>query len=284
MSEVNIIRTAREMQERSTSLIKAGRSIVFVPTMGFLHEGHLSLVREGKKHGDHIVMSIFVNPTQFGPNEDFDSYPRNFERDLKLAQSQGVDDIFAPEKDALYEENFQTYINLEKLPKRLCGISRPIFFQGVATVVAKLFNIVKPRAAVFGEKDYQQLQIIRRMVTDLNFDVKIIGGATVREPDGLAMSSRNAYLKPEQRESALSLSRSMKKAQSLVDDGTYEASAIIKGTSDLIQSFPETAIDYISIVDPDTLEDMKTIDRPARMILAVKVGQTRLIDNMPITP
>ncbi|MDM8518392.1 pantoate--beta-alanine ligase, partial [Desulfobacterales bacterium HSG16] len=279
MSEVNIIRTAREMQERSTSLIKTGRNIVFVPTMGFLHEGHLSLVREGKKHGDHIVMSIFVNPAQFGPNEDFDSYPRNFERDLKLAQSQGVDDIFAPEKDALYEENFQTYINLEKLPKRLCGISRPIFFQGVATVVAKLFNIVKPQAAVFGEKDYQQLQIIRRMVTDLNFDVKIIGGATVREPDGLAMSSRNAYLKPEQRESALSLSRSMKKAQSLVDDGTCEASTIIKEASDLIQSFPETAIDYISIVDPDTLEDMETIDRPARMILAVKVGQTRLIDN-----
>ncbi|NQT10620.1 MAG: pantoate--beta-alanine ligase [Desulfobacteraceae bacterium] len=278
-----IIRTT-EMQEYSERMRSVGKTIAFVPTMGFLHEGHLPLIKEGRKLGDNLVVSIFVNPSQFSPEEDFESYPRNFDNDLKLLQKEGVDVIFYPDKNDLYQDGFQTYVELENLPKHLCGISRPIFFQGVATVVTKLFNIVKPHIAIFGRKDYQQLVIIRRMARDLNFDIKIVGFPTVREPDGLAMSSRNTYLTPEQRINALSLYKSLKQSKKLVESGIKDAKRIIDAAYTLIKSHPETVIDYIAICDPETLADMETIDRPALMALAVNVGKTRLIDNMILKP
>ncbi len=272
------------MQEYSERIRALGKRIAFVPTMGFLHEGHLSLIRKGHESGDSLVVSIFVNPSQFAPNEDFEAYPRNMERDFELAQKEGADVIFTPSDKELYPEGFEAYVSLEKLPNHLCGISRPIFFKGVATVVAKLFNIVKPHIAIFGQKDYQQLQVIRRMVRDLNFDIKIIGEPTVREPDGLAMSSRNSYLSPGQRKSGLSLFKSLNKAQQLIDSGVIEANKIINEASELIRTYSETTIDYITICDPETLDDVDVIDRPALMALAVKVGETRLIDNMILKP
>jgi len=272
------------MQTYSNRLISKGKSIAFVPTMGFLHEGHLALMREGRKQGDVLVVSIFVNPTQFGEGEDFDSYPRDLDRDLDLARKEKVDAVFTPDRSGLYEDGFQTYVNLEMLPKHLCGISRPIFFQGVATVVTKLFNIVKPDAAIFGQKDYQQLAVIKRMVRDLNFNIKIVGVPTVREPDGLAMSSRNNYLQPQERPAALSLFESINKARNLCDEGVTDADRIINEAKKIINSHKNTEIDYISICDPDTLDDVKTIDRPVVMALAVKVGNTRFIDNMIINP
>ena len=268
------------MQERSNHLRNLDEKIAFVPTMGYLHEGHLSLLRIGRQEGDRLVVSIFVNPTQFAPGEDLETYPRDFERDVALSKDEKVDIVFAPNEKALYPEKFQTYVTLEKLPDHLCGLSRPLFFKGVATVVSKLFNIVKPHVAVFGEKDFQQLTVIRQMVSDLNMDIKIMGGPTIREPDGVAMSTRNSYLTSEQRISARCLYRSLQNAQVLVDSGTAEAAKIIAAAAELIQSQPETTIDYISVCDPDTLDDMTIINRSALMALAVKVGTTRLIDNM----
>jgi len=284
MHDIKVIIRTTEMQEYSERMRSVGKTIAFVPTMGFLHEGHLPLIKEGRKLGDNLVVSIFVNPSQFSPEEDFESYPRNFDNDLKLLQKEGVDVIFYPDKNDLYQDGFQTYVELENLPKHLCGISRPIFFQGVATVVTKLFNIVKPHIAIFGRKDYQQLVIIRRMARDLNFDIKIVGFPTVREPDGLAMSSRNTYLTPEQRINALSLYKSLKQSKKLVESGIKDAKRIIDAAYTLIKSHPETVIDYIAICDPETLADMETIDRPALMALAVNVGKTRLIDNMILKP
>jgi len=284
VSAIEIITTAKEMQARSDKIRSQGTTIVFVPTMGFLHEGHLTLMREGKKRGEDLVVSIFVNPKQFGPGEDLEAYPRDLERDLELVRKEGVNAVFTPNAGELYGERFQTFVELEKLPKHLCGISRPLFFKGVATVVTKLFNIVKPHVAVFGQKDFQQLTVIRQMVRDLNLDITIIGSPTVREPDGLAMSSRNTYLTPEQRLSALSLNKSLKKAQTLVENGLRDADEIIDAAAALIRSHPETEIDYISVCDPETLDDLVTIDRPALMALAVKIGKARLIDNMILKP
>jgi pantoate--beta-alanine ligase len=284
VNAIEVITTVKKMQRRSDTMRCQGKTIVFVPTMGFLHEGHLSLIREGQKYGDDIVVSIFVNPTQFGPGEDLETYPRNFERDLELLKKEGVSIVFAPDADEIYGTNFQTYVELERLPKHLCGLSRPVFFKGVATVVTKLFNIVKPHVTIFGQKDYQQLTVIRQMTRDLNLDIKVVGAATVRESDGLAMSSRNTYLTPEQRISALSLNKSLKKAQTLVENGLQDASKIIETAERLIRSHPETEIDYITICDPETLDDMETINRPALMALAVKVGKARLIDNMILEP
>jgi len=268
------------MQAHSDRMRRQGKTIVFVPTMGFLHEGHLSLLETGKAHGDHLVLSIFVNPTQFAAGEDFASYPKSFEKDARAAENQGVDVLFAPEATGLYEPGYETYVSLESLPNHLCGLSRPTHFRGVATVVAKLFNIVKPHVAIFGEKDFQQLAVIRRMTRDMNFDIKIMGAPIVREPDGLAMSSRNTYLKPEQRPAALSLYKSLVLARKMVASGETGAAAIIEAARNLILSFPDTAIDYVAICDPDTLEDMDSLDRPALMALAVRVGSCRLIDNM----
>jgi pantoate--beta-alanine ligase len=272
------------MQERSDKLRRQGKTIVFVPTMGFLHEGHLSLIRVGQKQGDDMVVSIFVNPTQFGPSEDLETYPRNLERDLDLLQQEGVNAVFTPDADEIYNDKYQTYVELDKLPNHLCGLSRPSFFKGVATIVAKLFNIVKPHVTIFGQKDYQQLTVIRQMVRDLNYDIKVVGAPTIREADGLAMSSRNTYLTPDQRISALSLNKSLKKAQTLVENGLKDAAKIIDTATELIRSHPKTEIDYITICDPKTLDDMKNIDKPALMALAVKIGKARLIDNMILKP
>lgn len=272
------------MQQESDRLWKAGKRIAFVPTMGFLHKGHLSLMRLARTEGDHLVISIFVNPVQFGPSEDFDSYPRDFDRDCAMARSAGVDTVFAPEADAMYGNRYQTYVSLEKLPRHLCGLSRPDHFRGVASVVTKLFNIVKPHTAVFGEKDYQQLVIIRRMAEDLNFGIKIVGAPIVREHDGLAMSSRNAYLSKQERASAPVLFQALQAAQRLVEQGEPDAERIIAMTHDLILSKPRTTIDYISVCDPETLEDVGRIKREVLMALAVYVGKARLIDNTILRP
>jgi len=272
------------MQTLSTLLRQQGKTIAFVPTMGFLHDGHLSLIREGRKRADVLVVSIFVNPTQFGPTEDLKTYPRNFSRDLELTRKEGVDVIFAPSDKELYPEGFQTVVKLRDLPEHLCGISRPHFFSGVATVVTKLFNIVKPHVAVFGQKDFQQLTIIRRMVQDLNFNIEIIGCPTVREADGLAMSSRNSYLSPDQRRHARCLNEALENAQAQLNSGIDAAGRLIQAATERILSHPQTDIDYIAICDPETLEDITSVNRPALMALAVKIGATRLIDNRILDP
>ncbi len=261
-----------------------GQSISFVPTMGFLHEGHLSLMKESKRLGNKMVISIFVNPTQFGVGEDFDSYPSDLDRDFKLAEDIGVDVAFTPNKADFYPQGFDTFIDQEKLPNHLCGLSRSGHFQGVMTIVAKLFNVVNPDIAVFGEKDFQQLAIIRRMVKDLNFNIRIIGHPIVREADGLAMSSRNSKLTPDQRITGLCLITSLKKAQSSLKNNETNAAALMHNAVEFICSHPETEIDYIRICDPDTLDDVAEIDRPVLMAMAVKVGTTRLIDNMILNP
>jgi pantoate--beta-alanine ligase len=281
---MDVIKTPGAFQRHADAVRAKGATIGFVPTMGFLHEGHLTLLREGKKRCDELVLSIFVNPTQFGPNEDFETYPRNLEQDLDLAGKEGVNTVFNPQAEDLYGKYYQTYVNLEKLPDHLCGLSRPGFFRGVATVVSKLFNIIKPHMAFFGEKDYQQLAVIRQMARDLNFDIDIVGVPTVREADGLAMSSRNTYLTADQRPAALSLYRSMQNADKDLKRGIVDAKKIISAATELITSFPETRIDYINICDADTLEDVLIINSPVVMALAVMVGKTRLIDNMTLIP
>ncbi len=282
--DIEIIKNIKAMQARSDKVRNLGKRIVLVPTMGFLHEGHLSLMREGMKHGDDLIVSIFVNPTQFGPGEDFKSYPRDPDRDLTLTRDQGVHAVFMPDADDLYDDGFQSYVQLEHLPNHLCGKSRPVHFRGVATVVSKLFNIVKPHVAIFGQKDFQQLAVIRRMTKDLNFDIEIIGAPTLREPDGLAMSSRNTYLTKGQSQAALSLYNCLIKAVERVKNGEKDPALIIESSSKLITLYSENSIDYIAISDPETLEDVDTIEKPVLMAIAVKVGNTRLIDNMILTP
>ena len=272
------------MQTMADTWRREGRRIGLVPTMGFLHEGHLSLVRIARRQADRVVVSIFVNPTQFGPGEDLDAYPRDEERDHDLLQAEGVDAVLLPSVDEMYPVGYQTRVGLDHLPRHLCGLSRPVHFGGVATVVTKLLNIVKPHLAVFGEKDFQQLTIIRRLVRDLNLDVDIVSGPTVREADGLAMSSRNAYLTAPQRPAALTLSRVLALARQMVADGERQAAVVLRRATELIGSVPDTTIDYVSICDPLTLDDVSVIDRPLRMALAVKVGPTRLIDNVALVP
>jgi pantoate--beta-alanine ligase len=252
--------------------------------MGCLHEGHLSLVRIGRDAADILVASIFVNPAQFGPNEDYDTYPRSLEKDLSLLEKEGVDLVFTPQTDQLYPDGYETYISLKKLPDHLCGLSRPVFFTGVATIVFKLFQIVRPHVAVFGQKDYQQLLVIRRMVQDLDLEIEIVGGPIIRESDGLAMSSRNNYLTPQQRPAALSLSKSLTMAQQKVADGIRDPNNILEEARTLILGYPDTKIDYLSICDPNTLDTVENIEGPVLMALAVKVGTTRLIDNMVLDP
>lgn len=281
---IKIIRTVPEMQETSEQVRLSGKKVAFVPTMGFLHEGHMSLLKEGRERGDFLVLSIFVNPTQFGAGEDLDTYPSNIENDCRLAEKEGVDAVFLPDKTMMYGENYQTYVSLERLPNYLCGVSRPVHFRGVATVVSKLFNIVKPHVAVFGQKDYQQLAIIRQMTADLNFDIEIVGGPTVRETDGLAMSSRNSYLSDEQRISATCLIKSLQKSQELVKNGEKNSEAVLNAASDIILSHPQTSIDYLKLCDPVSLEEVTVIKGPVLFAMAVHVGETRLIDNMILEP
>ncbi len=267
------------MQTHCESLRLAGKSISFVPTMGYFHEGHLSLMKKARETADHVVVSIYVNPTQFGPKEDFSKYPRDFERDAQMAAGIGVDVIFFPSNQEMYPDGYQTYVDVEKVTQNLCGVSRPGHFRGVTTICCKLFNIVKPHTAIFGKKDFQQLAAIKRMVADLNLDLEIIGMPTFREPDGLAMSSRNVYLSKEERSSALSLVGSLKGAQKLYAEGERNAAVMIEQAQRLIQSARFTEIDYIKICDAATLEDVQEITKEAVMALAVKVGKTRLIDN-----
>jgi len=276
---MELFETVEEMQNYSESLRLQGKTIAFVPTMGYLHEGHLNLMREGRKRGERLVISIYVNPTQFGPNEDLDKYPRDFKGDEKLAEEVGCDAIFYPSNKEMYPENYHTYVNVEKVTENLCGLSRPDHFRGVATVCAKLFNIVKPHVAIFGNKDFQQLTVIKRMVNDLNMDLEIIGMPTVREPDGLAMSSRNTYLQENERESALSLSRSLKRAEEMYAAGERDAGRIIDEVRSFIDGHSHTRIDYVKICNTETMEDIASLDGKSVLALAVWVGTPRLIDN-----
>jgi len=276
---MRIIKSVKQMQSFSTSLRMDGKKIAFVPTMGYFHEGHLSLMKEAKKMADCSVVSIYVNPTQFGPKEDFSKYPRDLDRDLKMAESVNVDVIFYPPDKEMYPANYQTYVDVEKVTQNLCGMSRQGHFRGVATVCNKLFNIVKPDFAVFGKKDFQQLVTIKRMVDDLNIDIQIVGSPTVRESDGLAMSSRNKYLNKDERKSALTLFKALKLAQKLYSNGEKKSSVIITEVEKLIKRASFTAIDYIKICDTRTLKDADKIKNQSVIALAVKVGNTRLIDN-----
>jgi pantoate--beta-alanine ligase len=276
---LEIIRTALQMQGFADAERKAGRRIALVPTMGYFHAGHLSLMREGRGRGDCLVVSLFVNPTQFAPTEDLAAYPRDFERDRGLAEKEGADVLFVPDDREMYPEGYQTYVLVEGVTNNLCGISRPHFFRGVTTVCTKLFHIVKPHLAVFGRKDFQQYVTIKRMVCDLNMDIEVIGLPTVREPDGLAMSSRNVYLSPAERASALGLSRSLVRAERLYEGGERDAAAIIREVSAFIAGHPGAAIDYVQICDAATMRDIPRIDSEAVLALAVRVGRTRLIDN-----
>jgi pantoate--beta-alanine ligase len=276
---MRIIESVSEMQRQADEWRLKGKRIALVPTMGYLHEGHLTLMRAARGHGDVVVMSIFVNPTQFGPGEDFERYPRNTERDTRLGAEAGVDAAFMPQVVEMYPEGYQTSVDVARVTLPLCGRSRPGHFQGVTTVVTKLFNIVKPHAAIFGEKDFQQLVTIRRMVKDLNMDVEIIGHPIVREADGLAMSSRNVYLKPEERSTALRLSRSLKEAQALVAQGERQSGAILKRVRDILEADDGLRIDYVEIRHPETLDEIDRISDAALLALAVRVGATRLIDN-----
>ncbi|MBN1848815.1 MAG: pantoate--beta-alanine ligase [Deltaproteobacteria bacterium] len=280
---MKIIKKILEMQDQSDHLRSSGKKIAFVPTMGFLHEGHLELMRYGKKTVDTLVVSIFVNPTQFGPNEDFDAYPRDMEGDLLKVEQVGGDIVFSPEAGEMYPADSQTKVVVDKVTKHLCGLSRPGHFDGVTSVVSKLFNIVKPHIAIFGEKDYQQLAVIRRMVMDLNMGIEIVGIPTVRESDGLAMSSRNAYLNPQERASALCLKKALDLADRLANEGEKNTRTIKRSMEELILRHPFTEIDYVQLCDPVSLEDVESIDGETLVALAIKVGRTRLIDNKIIS-
>ena len=281
---MDIIQDTVAMQQHCLELRAAGKTISFVPTMGYLHEGHLSLLRAGRERGDVLVLSIFVNSTQFGPNEDLDSYPQDLDNDLALARSVGVDLVWTPAPDQVYPPGYATYVDVKGLTETLCGASRPGHFRGVTTVVCKLFNVVQPNVALFGQKDFQQLAVIRRMVADLNIPVEITGVPIVREEDGLALSSRNVYLSAEQRQQALVLSRSIKSAQEMTQAGERDSNKVLAVLRQPIAEQPETRIDYLQICHQLTLEDQEVIDKDSVLLLAVFVGKTRLIDNSFLFP
>ncbi|MCX5817346.1 MAG: pantoate--beta-alanine ligase [Proteobacteria bacterium] len=279
-----IIETVKDMQQAAETLRRGGKKIGFVPTMGYLHEGHLALVRKARELSDIVVVSIFVNPTQFGPNEDLDKYPRNMERDKSLLEQEKTDIIFFPDRKAMYPDRYSTYIQVRDLENHLCGLSRKGHFVGVATVVAKLFNIVKPHYAIFGQKDYQQLKIIERMVKDLNMDLEIVPAPTVREDGGLAMSSRNAYLSPEEREKGLLIYASMKKVEELFKDGERDVAVLRKEAEKILSSRDGIDIEYVSISDAETLTELVHIhNNKAVLAIACRLGKTRLIDNTILT-
>lgn len=276
---MKIVTDIAEMQSLSAAARRSGQRIVVVPTMGFLHEGHASLLREGRRRGELLVLTIFVNPTQFGVGEDFERYPRNLEKDRAIAEAAGVDVIFAPHSGDMYPAGYQSWVDVERLTLPLCGASRPGHFRGVTTVVTKLFNIVQPHVALFGKKDYQQLAVIRQMVADLNMPIEVIGMPIVREEDGLAMSSRNAYLTPEERRAALSLSRALKAARVEYERGERSATALSRLVRDIIEAEPLASVDYIEARNGKTLEDEVAVNDATLVAVAVKIGTTRLIDN-----
>jgi len=261
---------------------KLSGTVGFVPTMGYLHEGHLALVKQARTDNSNVIVSIYVNPAQFGPREDFGSYPRELNRDLELLRGERVDIVFVPSDEEMYPPEFSSWVDVEKVTERLEGASRPGHFRGVATVVAKLFNIVQPSRAYFGQKDAQQVMVIKKMVADLNMGMEIVVVPTVRESDGLAMSSRNIYLSPEERQAATILFKALTLARQLWRSGEKDAEKIRRQMTSLIQKEPLSQIDYVSIADAETLEELNLIDRPALASLAVRIGKTRLIDNMPL--
>lgn len=281
---MRIITSVQDMQEGSRQLRCRGRRIGLVPTMGFLHEGHLSLIRKAREAADAIVVSIFVNPTQFGPGEDYGDYPRDFHRDSRLCEEAGVDLLFCPSVEALYPDGYSVYVDETQLSAGLCGASRPGHFRGVATVVAKLFLIVQPDVAIFGQKDAQQVRVIEQMVRDLNFPLQILVAPTVRERDGLAMSSRNTYLSAVERERAAALYQALCLARRLYDQGERDAAPIRSAMQVLVDGMPGATTDYIEIVDYRTLKPVGEIRGVTLIALAVRIGRTRLIDNTLIVP
>lgn len=271
-----------ELREAVRILRKDRGSIGLVPTMGYLHEGHLSLVRKSISENRSTVVTIFVNPLQFGPNEDYEAYPRDLEKDCLLLEKEGVDVVYCPKPEDLYHPDHSTYVVEERVSRDLCGASRPGHFRGVCTIVLKLFLLTGPDRAYFGEKDFQQLQVIRRMVRDLNVPVEIRGCPIVREKDGLALSSRNVYLSPSERLSALALNRSLKAAKALYDSGERNAGKLVGCVREVLFSDPALRVEYIELRDAEELSVLETVDRPAVLALAVRVGKTRLIDNVKL--
>ena len=277
---MEVLRTNQEMTKWREERYRKGQIVGFVPTMGYFHKGHLALMEEALQRADEVVVSIFVNPTQFSPGEDLDQYPRDLERDLKLCRDLGVQAIFAPEVEEMYPSGFQTRVQVEHITQNLCGLHRQGHFSGVALVVTKLFGAIRPHLAVFGEKDFQQLVVVKRLSKDLNLGVEIVAHPTVREPDGLAMSSRNKYLSEEERNSALSLSRSLLAARNMVAEGERRVDVLVARAKEMIEAEPHTRIQYVQVVDEETVTDIDEVTPKAVMAMAVFVGQARLIDNM----
>lgn len=279
---MKIVTTVKEVREQIKEWRKEGFSIGFVPTMGYLHEGHKSLIDKAVEENDKVVVSVFVNPIQFGPKEDLATYPRDLERDALICENAGADVIFHPEPEEMYFDDFCTFVDMENLTKGLCGKTRPTHFRGVCTVVSKLFNIVTPDKAYFGQKDAQQLAVIRRMVRDLNFDIDIVGCPIIREDDGLARSSRNTYLSKEERKAAVILHKGLEKGEQLVRGGEKNGNVIVKEIADTIASEPLAKIDYVEMVDFETLEPIQTVEGAVLAAVAVYIGKTRLIDNFVV--
>ncbi len=278
---MKVLKSTTELKSYVREVQEAGKSIGLVPTMGYLHEGHLSLMKKAREENDIVIVSDFVNPIQFGPNEDYDAYPRDLERDAELAKSVGVDIVFAPSVEEMYPSHFSTFVEVEGLTEHLCGAQRPGHFRGVCTVVMKLFHLTRADRAYFGKKDIQQLMILRRMAEDMNMNVEIVGMPIIREEDGLAKSSRNKYLSETQRKDALVLSCALKAAKKLIDEGERRSEKLYEEMKAVITSVP-CDIDYLKIVDRDTLEDTDTVENPSVIALAVRFGTTRLIDNMTV--
>lgn len=277
---MEIVNRIQRMKEIIKDIKKENKTIGFVPTMGCLHQGHLSLVREARRMSDYVIVSIFVNPKQFGPNEDYEKYPRDITKDAELLSQENVDYIFYPSVEEMYPENYKTYVIVEDLSDKLCGKTRPGHFRGVTTIVLKLLNIIQPNFAYFGQKDAQQTVIIKRMIKDLNLDTELIILPIVREPDGLAMSSRNLYLNPEERRAATILFKSLQKAKEVIKEGEKKSNKIIEEMKKIITTEPLAKIDYIEIVDLENLSPLKFINKTALIALAVYIGETRLIDNI----
>jgi pantoate--beta-alanine ligase len=276
---MKIVKTIKEVREVVKSWKSEGLTVGLVPTMGYLHEGHASLIDASVKGNDKTVVSIFVNPMQFGANEDLDSYPRDLNHDSKLCEEHHADLIFNPEPSEMYDSSFCSYVNMDVLTQELCGLSRPVHFKGVCTVVTKLFNIVQPDNAYFGQKDAQQLAIVKQMVNDLNMPLVVHGCPIIRESDGLAKSSRNTYLSAEERQSALVLSKSIKLGESMVQNGERDSQKVVSAMVELISSEPLAKIDYVKVVDLKTMQQVQTIEKPILCAIAVYIGKTRLIDN-----
>lgn len=276
---MKVVSTIEDVRAQVKAWKKEGCTIGYVPTMGYLHEGHASLMERARKENDKVVVSIFVNPMQFGPTEDLASYPRDLEKDSILCEKMGVDLIFHPEPEEMYHEGFSSFVDMTVLTEELCGLSRPVHFRGVCTVVCKFFHIVTPDRAYFGQKDAQQLAVIRHMVDDLSMDIEIVGCPIVREEDGLAKSSRNTYLSAEERKAALILSKSIALGKKMAEDGEKDTTTIVNAMIKLIETEPLAKIDYVKAVDGLTMQQIKEVKKPMLVAIAVYVGKTRLIDN-----